>query len=58
MSKFHLKMFIELLTGKNLTSTWYIIDNNLQAKHDQQIYGMQILLHFSTIWVPFTSKPM
>ena len=31
-SQFHLKIFIELLTGKNLPSTQYIISNNLQAK--------------------------
>ena len=49
-SKFHLKiMSIEVL---------YIINNNLQAKDDQEIYGMRILLHFSSLWVPFISKPM
>ena len=53
--KFHLKMFIELFTGKNLPSTWYIINNNLQAKDDQQIYDMQILLHSWSIRVPFIS---
>ena len=36
----------------------YIINNNLQAKDDQEIYGMRILLHFSSLWVPFISKPM
>ena len=35
-------MPIELLIGKNLPSTYYIIDNKLQAKDDQQIYGMHI----------------
>ena len=49
---------MELLTGKNLPSTLYMINNNLQGKDDQQIYGMHILLHFSSIWVPFISKPM
>ena len=49
-SKFHLKiMSIEVL---------YVINNNLQAKDDQEIYGMRILLHFSSLRVPFISKPM
>ena len=35
-------MPIELLIGKKLPSTQYIINNKLQAKDDQQIYGMYI----------------
>ena len=46
-------MFIELLTDKNLPSTYYAINSNSQAKYDQQIYGMHILLHFSIILVSF-----
>ena len=44
---------MELLAGKNLPSLKYVISNNLQANYNQQIYGMHILLHLSTIWVPF-----
>ena len=51
-------MSIELLTGKNLPIAWYIINNNIQAKDDREIYGIRILLHFWSLWVPLISKPV
>ena len=42
---------MEVLAGKDLPSTQYVINKNLQAKYDQQIHDVHILLHFSTVWV-------
>ena len=33
-SNFHLKMFFELLTGKNLPTTYYITNNNLKINNN------------------------
>ena len=46
-------IYVKVSTDKNLPILQYVINNNLQSKYDQHIYGMHIQLHFSTIWVPF-----